>query len=329
VHFGRAATWAGGDQAASSSSSGRPRVVLLIGLPLPIQAADRLRAPPVFTARGRPEHWRFMPANFWRRTLAAGADIGTRHAVVCSMRNGELGARPRVLVIDDEESMRHALAKGLERAGFRTTTAATGRGGVELFVAGGFDAVLTDVRLPDLSGLDITAILVEMDASVPVVVMTGYGTMEVALEAMRRGAKDYVQKPFRVEDVARILARAVQESRLSRENRRLRALVERRLSPEGFEEVEAELAALRGTGAGQGASETSAQGGVPLSLREAQRRFEIQYVEELLAQTAGNVAAAARLAGISRPNFHKKLKTLGIEAQRFKEAARRGRLRSL
>jgi len=246
------------------------------------------------------------------------------------MRNGHGPARPRVLVIDDEESMRHALLKGLERAGFRPTAAATGRGGVEQFVAGGFDAVLTDIKLPDLSGLDIAAILVEMDASVPVVVMTGYGTMEVALEAMRRGAKDYVQKPFRVEDVARILTRAIDESRLSRENRRLRSLVERRLSPQGFEEVEAELAALRLAGEADGPAATSGrEAGGPPPLREAQRRFEIGYVEELLAQTGGNVAAAARLAGISRPNFHKKLKTLGVDAHRFKEAARRGRLGDL
>ncbi len=233
--------------------------------------------------------------------------------------------------------MRHALTKGLERAGFRCASAATGRGGVEQFVGGGFDAVLTDVKLPDLSGLDITAILVEMDAAVPVVVMTGYGTMEIALEAMRRGAKDYIQKPFAVEEVARILARAVDESRLSRENRRLRALVERRLSPEGFEEVEAQLASYaptQGNGNGNGQANgngraTPTRDGGPLPLREAQRGFEIQYVQELLVQTGGNVAAAARLAGISRPNFHKKLKTLGVDANRFKEAARRGRLRDL
>lgn len=226
--------------------------------------------------------------------------------------------------------MRHALVKGLERAGFRCAAAATGRGGVEAFVEGGFDAVLTDVKLPDLSGLDITAILVEMDAAVPVVVMTGYGTMEIALEAMRRGAKDYIQKPFAIEDVSRILARAIEESRLTRENRRLRALVERRLSPDGFQEVEAELAQLRRAaptnGNGQAAPEKTAG---PLPLREAQRKFEIQYVQELLVQTGGNVAAASRLAGISRPNFHKKLKTLGVDANRFKEAARRGRLRDL
>ena len=79
---------------------------------------------------------------------------------------------------------------------------------------------------------------------------------------------------------------------------------------------------------GRAAAQTS-EDGSPLPLREAQRRFEVQYVEELLAQTGGNVAAAARQAGISRPNFHKKLKTLGVDAHRFKEAARRGRLRGL
>jgi DNA-binding NtrC family response regulator len=240
--------------------------------------------------------------------------------------------------------MRHALTRGLERAGYRCDSAATGRGGVERFVEGGFDAVLTDVRLPDLSGLDIAAILTEMDPSVPVVVMTGFGTLEVALEAMRRGAKDYVQKPFAVEDVTRILDRAIHERRLTRENRRLRALVERRLSPEGFEEVEAELAALRagGPGApagnGHGGTNGGTNGGTlgsghgaggPMPLRDAQRSFEIGYVQNLLVQTGGNIAAAARLAGISRPNFHKKLKTLGVDAHRFKEAARRGRLRDL
>ena len=137
---------------------------------------------------------------------------------------------PRVLVIDDEESLRYALSRGLNRAGYECATVGTGKGGVDAFVGGGYDAVLTDVRLPDLSGLDVVSILTEMDPSVPVVVMTGYGTMDSALDAMRRGAKDFVQKPFVVEDVVRTLQRAVEERRLSRENRRLRALVERRLS---------------------------------------------------------------------------------------------------
>ena len=92
----------------------------------------------------------------------------------------------------------------------------------------------------------------------------------------------------------------------------------------------ADLATLRRSeGTNGSAPANGRENGGPLALKEAQRRFEIHYVEELLAQTGGNVAAAARLACISRPNFHKKLKTLGVDAQRFKQAARRGRLRDL
>ena len=69
--------------------------------------------------------------------------------------------------------------------------------------------------------------------------------------------------------------------------------------------------------------------GSPLPLREAVQRFEVAYVRDLLARTGGNVAAAARLAGISRPNFHKKLRVLDVDAERFKQAARRGKLRDL
>lgn len=246
--------------------------------------------------------------------------------------------RGRVLVIDDEESIRLSLSKGLARLGLDVEAVATGRAGVDLFTSGGFDAVLTDVRLPDLSGLDIVAILTQMDPDIPVLVMTGYGTLETALEALRRGAKDYVSKPFALEDVGRQLSRAIEEQRVSRENRRLRALVERRFASGGYEQVDAELRS-RGVGAappsgpgvstgstdGRAAREAAETGEAPLPLREAQRQFEIRYVGDLLARSGGNVAAAARLAGISRPNFHKKLRSLGVDPNAFKQAARRGR----
>ncbi len=251
----------------------------------------------------------------------------------------------RILVIDDEESIRHALAKSLRREGFVVETAATGREGVDRFATGGFDAVLTDVRLPDLSGLDIVALCTEVDPDVPVVVMTGYGSVDGALEAMRRGGRDYVQKPFRFEDVLEVLERVMGERQDARDQRRLRARVERRFSPSGYVQVESELRRLpnsagsdggEGNGGAQSAVPTPAgESGMPsasaepLALREAQRRFEVRYVEDLLARTGGNVAGAARLAGISRPNFHKKLKTLGVDPARFKRAHRRGKSASM
>ena len=244
-------------------------------------------------------------------------------------------ARGRVLVIDDEESMRHAVSKGLQRAGFATLEAATGREGVDRFTDGEVDAVLTDMRLPDIDGLDLVAMFMQMAPEIPVIVMTGYGSMETALEAMRRGARDFVQKPFVVDDLVRLLERALGEQRLTLENRRLRSIVERKFSPEEFQKVEEELEAL-GVHPDEGPIDQpttdprpASDNGEPMALRDAHRNFEIQYVEDLLARTGGNIAAAARLAGISRPNFHKKLKTLGIDAGRFKTAARRGRTSDL
>jgi DNA-binding NtrC family response regulator len=202
---------------------------------------------------------------------------------------------------------------------------------VDLFAAGGFHAVVTDVRLPDLSGLDVAALCTEVDPDVPVIVITGYGSLESALEAMRRGARDYVQKPFELADLLAILARETAQVEASRDARRIRAQVERRFAPGAFQNVESELARRPPTevarpapgGEGVPAAPPAPEG--PLPLDEARRRFEVRYVEELLSRTGGNVAAAARLAGISRPNFHKKLRGLGVDPQRFKDAHRRGR----
>ena len=80
---------------------------------------------------------------------------------------------------------------------------------MDRFAEGAVDAVLTDMRLPDIDGLDLVAIFTQMAPEIPVIVMTGYGSMETALEAMRRGARDFVQKPFVVEDVIRLLERAL------------------------------------------------------------------------------------------------------------------------
>lgn len=235
----------------------------------------------------------------------------------------------RILVIEDEESMRHALSKALTRAGWRVEAAPTGREGVERLRGGRYDVVLSDVRLPDLSGLDVVALVTETSPGTPVVVMTAFGTVETALEAMKRGARDFVTKPFETAALLAVLEKAVGEPG-SADDARLRMEVERRFAPQAFARVESELRRAPGD---EPAPAPAAPGDAglpkatddPLELRDAQRRFEIRYVEDLLARTGGNVAAAARLAGISRPNFHKKLRVLGVDPAKFKRAHRRGR----
>ena len=251
-------------------------------------------------------------------------------------------AEPRGLVSDDEESLRHSLGKALRRAGYVVETAATGREGVDLLRARPFDAVVTDVRLPDLSGLDVVALITETCPRTAVLVMTGFGTVDSALEAMRRGARDFVTKPFETADLLVRLAREVARDRPAESETQLRVQVERTFAPEGYAQVDDEL--RRGPAPAKSRAETrpappavepavplgeTPGAGDPLALREAQRQFEVRYVQDLLARTGGNVAAAARLAGINRPNFHKKLKVLGVDPTRFKEAHRRGRTAGL
>lgn len=244
----------------------------------------------------------------------------------------------RLLLIDDEESLRYAVAKSLKKAGFVVDTASTGREGVDKLRRGGFDAVVTDMKLPDLSGLDVVAFATETDPDVPVFVVTGFGTVDSAMEAMRRGARNFVQKPFDVAALVGMLEKEIAEAKSSKEARTLRAKVERRFAPDRYVDVDGELK-RGGTGASapgpasvastaSAASLSDAMSGAseePLQLRAAQRRFEVRYVEDLLSRTGGSVAGAARLAGISRPNFHKKLKNLGVDPERFKSAHRRGK----
>lgn len=237
-------------------------------------------------------------------------------------------AERRVLVIEDEESVRHALTRALARAGWRVEAAPTGREGVERLRTGRYDAVVSDVRLPDLSGLDVVALAAELAPGVPVIVMTAFGTVETALAAMKRGARDFLTKPFETPSLLAILEREVGRPAMP-EDTRLRNAVERRFEPASYARVESELRRhaapepAAGAPAGEAALPVAADD--PLALRDAQRRFELRYVEDLLMRTGGNVAAAARLAGISRPNFHKKLKVLGVDPTKFKDASRRGR----
>lgn len=235
----------------------------------------------------------------------------------------------RLLVIEDEESMRHALTRVLSRAGYAVDAAPTGREGVARLRAGGYDLVLTDVRLPDMSGLDVVAVVTESAPGTPVVVMTAFGTVETALLAMKRGARDFVTKPFDMEVLLDTLARAL-AAPATPDEARLRLEVERRFAPAAFPPTRPSAdppvrpAPAPGV-APPGEAALPRAADEPLDLRDAQRRFEIRYVEDLLARTGGNVAAASRLAGISRPNFHKKLRVLGVDPLRFKQARARGR----
>src|SRR5260370_38246642 len=105
---------------------------------------------------------------------------------------------PHILIADDERSIRLMLETGLTLNGFRVTSARNGREALELATAGKFDAVLSDIYMPDLGGLELVDALRAADANLPIVLMTAQGSLQVAAEAVTRGARDFIGKPVDV-----------------------------------------------------------------------------------------------------------------------------------
>ncbi len=128
----------------------------------------------------------------------------------------------RVLVVDDEENLRLVLKTLLRRNGYEVEAAATGEEALELVESFGPDVVLTDVRMPKMGGLDLLAAMKNKGNDATVIVMSAYGNMDLAIEAMKAGAYDYVQKPFKHEEVVLALRKAEEREALRRENRALR-----------------------------------------------------------------------------------------------------------
>ncbi len=153
--------------------------------------------------------------------------------------------RPHVVVIDDERDLCELLTLRLEHHGFRTSTEQTGRGGIEILEREVVDAVILDLRLEDASGLDVLEELQKRSADLPVIILTAHGTIETAVEAMRRGAYGFLTKPFDDHELVQKLQHAVEHVRMRRELANLRRLVGAPESNEQLLGTSARIAAVR------------------------------------------------------------------------------------
>jgi two-component system response regulator HydG len=130
--------------------------------------------------------------------------------------------RLRALIVDDVVDMAQTIANELEPAGFDTDVADSGALALERFARDPADVVVTDLRMKNLDGLDVLAGVKSADPSVPVIIMTAFGAIDSAVEAMRRGAFHYVTKPFALDTLRALVERACRERALSTENALLR-----------------------------------------------------------------------------------------------------------
>src|SRR6266540_1480503 len=127
-----------------------------------------------------------------------------------------------ILVVDDEEVMRDVLGSLLTQAGFQVSLAESGPQGLALARKGDVDAAIVDVMLPDMGGLEVLEELKKTDPDLVVLMITAFASVETAITAMKKGAFDYVAKPFKHEELLHILRNGLNQRRLQDENRQLR-----------------------------------------------------------------------------------------------------------
>ncbi|HQY60992.1 MAG: sigma-54-dependent Fis family transcriptional regulator [Myxococcales bacterium] len=147
----------------------------------------------------------------------------------------------RVLVVDDEENIRLVLRTLLRKSGYEVAVADNGESALALVDSFAPDVILTDVRMPKMGGLDLLAALRARENPATVIVMSAYGNVDLALEAMKAGAYDYVSKPFKPDEIVLVLRKAEERESLRRENRALREQIR---SEQRFETILAKSAPM-------------------------------------------------------------------------------------
>ena len=132
-----------------------------------------------------------------------------------------------ILLADDDENLRRVWEFQLQEAGYEVSTASDGARALELFTENDFDCVITDLRMPKLSGLEFLEKIKSVNSEIPVIVITAFGEVETAVAAMKAGAYDYINKPFNRDEILLTLERALNFSETKNENRQLRELVDK------------------------------------------------------------------------------------------------------
>jgi two-component system response regulator AtoC len=143
-------------------------------------------------------------------------------------------ASKRILIVDDEESFRHMLSVILIKEGYEVETAPDAEEGLRKATASPFDHILCDIRMPGMDGLAFLREIKKTDMEATIIVMSAYGTADIAIEAMKLGAYDYISKPFKPDEIILTLRKAEEREQLRRENQLLRKEVAREYSFENI-----------------------------------------------------------------------------------------------
>src|SRR3990172_1348909 len=131
--------------------------------------------------------------------------------------------RKKILVVDDEERICDAVKRALERTGYRVEASLSALEALETIYKGAFDMVICDIKMPGMDGMSLLDRIKEFDPNLPVLMITGYASIESAVEAVRKGAHEYISKPFSPAQIRFLVERTFERKRLIEENLHLKA----------------------------------------------------------------------------------------------------------
>jgi len=208
-------------------------------------------------------------------------------------------SRGDVLVVEDKENMLE-LVREILAPHHEVTTAVDGTTALALVQARAFDVVLTDVRMPGADGIEVVRRTKELWPMTEIIVMTAFASIPAAVEAMRRGAYDYIQKPFDPDDLSLTVARAL-ESKRNRTG--LAPAPAGRPNEESREDLGSDPVSLSYEDA----------------MNVARERSSRDYLTALLRTFDGNVSRSAERAGMERESLHRLLRRYGLKAETFRK----------
>jgi two-component system response regulator AtoC len=143
-----------------------------------------------------------------------------------NLKNGKIP----ILVVDDEENLRHMLKVLLNRQGYQVDLAANGAEALQMAKACEYQFILSDIKMPEMDGSEFLDNAVAAGIQSTVIMMSAYGTIDTAIECMKRGAYDYISKPFKNDEILLVLKKAAERERLKSENRKLKEELKREYS---------------------------------------------------------------------------------------------------
>ena len=132
----------------------------------------------------------------------------------------------KILIIDDEKNIRDGIKKSLEYEGYEVATAENGDKGIDIVYKGGIDLVITDLKMPEKTGEEFLKDVLDFDKHIPVIILTGHGNIETAVDMMSLGAYDFMTKPFNLDKMLLIIARALESKNIKKTNESLERRVD-------------------------------------------------------------------------------------------------------